>query len=311
MNMKFAHTDIEKEDIRYLWSHNKSAKSCYKKSKDWTAKVDKELRTRLNGQIPRNWVVNIRGLIGTPSGIFKSALGLNLARNHDHLFKLSERLAFSPEELNIKIQEHAWDCHEGEDKPYPKIFFLDEQLGELKVSQMMMLQNTIESCREIQMCVIACGIPKRFVTFSTFLLERFDETDDSYLPDKTVRYLVRSNPEIDNFAGFYVAEIPNLTKDNILTEWGVFWEEYMTLKREHQKRVVTENSVGGFNANHYAVQFLKKHSLDTLTKEKKDGSMRVNKGRVGMLVRKEMAQFTIQEKKDVETIIIDQIEEII
>lgn len=256
--------------------------------KDWTQIVHDDLNYRLHGAIPRNWVLNIRGLIGTPTGIFKTSMGLCYARSLDPTFNIEERVAFTPAELNKKVKLYA---------DRKQIFFMDEQIHDLKESQMLKLQNIVESCREQQMCFVFCGVPKEYKTFSTYLLERFDETPDDILPKKSVRYLVR-NPETDEFRAFVVKEIPVLNnQDGSLTDWGLFWKEYMKLKTNHQDRVRFD-SITSFDYEAYAKEILAE-GYDGFLKTTKKGLVKLDMSLLGMAVRKKFADFTQQEKQDI------------
>lgn len=285
--MKWFHTPVEKAHIVEIAQRYPSLLKAL--SKDWTKIMDDDLNYRLNGAIPRNWVMNIRGLIGTPTGIFKSSLGMCYARSLDPTFNIKERVAFTPAELNKKVKKYS---------ERKQIFFMDEQINDLKESQMLKLQNIVESCREQQMCFIFCGVPKQYKTFCTYLLERFDETPDDILPQKSVRYMVR-NPETDEFRGFIKYDIPVL-KDpqGKLTDWGVFWEEYMVKKTEHQNRVKFE-SITSFDYEHYGKEFMEENGHEELLKITSKGDTRIDMTLLGMSVRKKYADFTNQEKMDI------------
>jgi len=285
--MRWFHTPVEKAHIVEVIQRHPSLIKALKN--DWTQIMKDDLNYRLNGQIPRNWVVNIRGLIGTPTGIFKSALGMCWARMLDPTFNIAERVAFTPAELNKKVKQYS---------DRKQVFFMDEQVHDLKESQMLKLQNIVESCREQQMCFIFCGVPKQYKTFCTYLLERFDETEDDYLPQKRVRYMVR-NPETDEFRGFIKYDIPVLNDEQgKLTDWGVFWEEYMVKKTEHQNRVKFE-SITSFDYEHYAKDFLDEYGHEHLLKVTSKGDTRIDMTLLGMAVRKKYADFTNQEKGDI------------
>jgi DNA polymerase III delta prime subunit len=285
--MNWFHTPVELAHIQEVMQRYPSLIRALKK--DWTQIVRDDLHYRLHGRIPRNWVLNIRGLIGTPTGIFKTSMGLCFARELDPTFNVAERVAFTPADLNNKVKQFA---------DRKQIFFMDEQIHDLKESQMLKLQNTIESCREKQMCFILCGVPKEYKTFSTYLLERFDETTDEILPRKSVRYLVR-NPETDEFRGVITKEIPVLNnQDGSLTDWGVFWAEYMELKTAHQNKILHSDSLTGFDYEGKAKELLEE-GYDQYLKVTKSGVNRLDMSLLGMAARKKFADFTQQEKQDI------------
>ena len=284
--MEWSHTPAEKADIEDLLRRNHTLIRALQRN--WTKILKEDLNYRLNGQIPRNFVVNVRGGIGTPSGVFKSALGLNMARQLDPTFNVEQRVGFTPAELNRKIKEF------GKKK---QIFFLDEQIHDLKESQMLQLRNIVDSCREKQMCFIMCGIPVTQKTFSSYLLERFDESDDKYLPDKRVRYLIK-NAETDEYRGHFIADIPNLNdKTGKPTDWGNFWATYMLLKSHHQEKVMQAN-ITSFDFEFHANELLESGYEQFLTVNAK-GAKRLDKGLLAMEVRKLYADFTKTEKDDI------------
>jgi len=243
--LKFAHTEAEKDDIIDLYTKCPSVKSALKK--DYTKPFLDDLYYRLYGKIPRNWVINIQGLIGTPTGIFKSALGLCIASALDPTFNedtVRERVAFTPNQLNELVKNFA---------ERKKVFLLDEFVHDLKIAAIYKLANIVEQCREMQLCFVFCGVPKQTYTFSSYVLERFDESDDSYLPKKRVRYLVR-HPDQDRFRGFVVWDIPPLSEGS---KWQRIWNAYMELKLRHQKNV-TKTSITAFDFKRAAKNFIDK-----------------------------------------------------
>jgi len=269
--------DFEREQVEELIRRNPSILRAL--GKDKTSVLLDNLKNRFNGVYPRNFVLNIRGLVGSPSGVFKSALGLYIARLIDPSFNVSERLAMSPSDLNDKIRKFA-------DKK--QVFFLDEQPHDLKFSERLKLFNTIESCRENQICFITCGIPKEWGSFSNFTLERFCQTPDELQlndpPVVRVKYLL-SDPSNDLFYGFVNFGIPPLKVGGVLTDWGVFWREYSELKQDWQDRVK-----GGLStAKDYdsrLEEFFKVYSMDDYVKVSKSGGLGVNKGKLKLDIKR-------------------------
>ena len=142
-----------------------------------------------------------------------------------------------------------------------------------------------------------CGIPTNQKTFSSYLLERFDESDDCYLPDKRVRYLIK-NPETDEYRGHFIMDIPNLhDKTGKPTTWGTFWTTYMLLKTRHQEKVMKAN-ITSFDFEFHAKELLEEGFEQYLTVNSK-GKKRLDKGLLGMEVRKRYADFTKVEKDDI------------
>lgn len=275
--MDWFHTPTEIDDIKELSNVNSTLKGALKK--DYTDVLFKDLNMRLYGAIPRNWVVNIQGLIGTPTGVFKTSLGIKIAMTLDKSFTPEERMGFTANEVNDKISEYATK---------KQVFMLDEQVHDLKMSAINRLANIIESCREQQLCFILCGVPKETLTFSSWLLERFDESDDKYLPKKRVRYLVK-NPLNNLYRGHIKVDIPPLTNP----KWRNIWDRYMIMKTEHQEKV-KKQQITGFNFEIHAEDI--KKNIKDFEVMKKDGLMRLYKQKVKNYIYKKFPDITNEER---------------
>ena len=103
--MKPARSPVEKQQILMTIEKYPSFVNCF--TNDWTDIVLKDLFNRMYGKIPRNFLVNISGLIGTPSGIFKSSMGLQIALKLDPTFDLKKRVAFSVNKLLDKLNKNT------------------------------------------------------------------------------------------------------------------------------------------------------------------------------------------------------------
>lgn len=291
-SLKWAHTPAERDDLIDLALNFPSVKLAIRN--DITIDFLRDLRYRLFGKIPRNWVVNVQGLIGTPAGVFKSALGLNIARATDPTFNLNtltERVAFTPHQL-IQLVEHY-----GAKK---QVFVLDEHIHDLKFSAQYQLQNIVEQCREHQLCFVFCGVPKDTYTFSTYVLERCDESRDEYLPKKRVRFLVR-RPDTNRFRGVVIWDIPPLGIDK---EWTAIWDKYMVLKNEHQLRV-KKGQISGFDfksASHYFIEH-----IGTYLIMNKLGEYKVNRAMLEMDIYHRHPDLTNQERKFVYTSVLKEL----
>jgi len=289
-NLEWAHSPAEKDDIIDLLQAYPSLKKALKI--DYTPHFIEELKYKLYGKIPRNWVVNIQGLIGTPTGVFKSALGLNIIRAVTPEFNASmvkKCVAFTPYQLSRLVRQNA---------KRKQVFMLDEYIHDLKLASVYQLQNIVEQCREIQLSFVFCGVPKETYTFSNYVLERLDESDDKYLPKKRVRYLVRK-PDTDRFRGYIVWDIPPLKEDK---EWTAIWKEYMKLKTRHQQSV-TEGKITGFDFEDASKVFINK--INDYIEINSKGNPRILKSILEKDIYKEYPDQTNQDRKLIYSAVID------
>jgi hypothetical protein len=235
MTLPIAFTKSEMQDVKDLASTNTSfMNNVIKKRIDYTAILKDELLNILYGKIPRNFIINIKSCIGSPTGVFKSSLGLQFAIELDPTFNVFERVAFTPNQLNDLIKKHA---------KRRQIFVLDEQVRDLKMSAETRLANIAESCRERQICIIMVGVAERFMTISHYHLERFGESDDDHLPKKTVYYILKKIVESKRvYRGYIHHDITPLTD----VSWRTIWDDYMQLKSDHQDAAIKQE-ITGFN----------------------------------------------------------------
>jgi hypothetical protein len=284
----------ERQDVYELAQTSQSFyQNVMVKKTDLTKTIKDEMSYMLNGRIPRNFILNVRGLIGNHSGVFKSSLGIQLAMELDPTFNVKERLAFTANDLNDKLKQFA---------DRKQIFVLDETLHDLKQSAEMRLANIAESCREKQICLILIGIPERTITFSTYWLERFGESADEFLPKKTVYYLLRKVQEGKKFYRGYI-------KHNIIQlnnpVWRDIWDEYMIHKSVHQERVI-EQQVTAFDFERHAKDLFKKY------KNKSNAYMtpkgKIDKPRVKNIILKEFSDITNQERASIQAEFIAMLE---
>lgn len=292
--LKWEHTPAERDDLIDLAMNYPSVKQAIKN--DLTMEFLHDLMYRLYGKIPRNWVVNIQGLVGTPTGIFKTALGLNIARATDPSFNINtiaQRVAFTPHQLIRLVGEYG---------TRKQVFVVDEHIHDLKFSAEYQLQNIVEQCREQQLCFVFCGVPKDTYTFSTYVLERCDESSDSYLPKKRVRYLLRK-PDSDRFRGVVIWDIPPLQIDK---EWTALWEKYMELKREHQEKV-KKGQISGYDFKSASKYFI--DNIDSYMTYTASGMQKVNRGLLEMDIYSRYPDLTNQERRFIYTSIIKELAE--
>jgi len=221
-------TETEQYDIKELVNENRSFYDSIisAEKNDYTNTLMNELRSIFYSQIPRAFILNVRGRIGRLSGIFKTAMGLQIALSIDDDFSVEERVGFTPDDLLQKVKAT---------KGRQKIFFLDEYINDLKVGALLRMRNVMENCRESQYNFICCGIPEQTITYTDYTLERVGESDDAVLPDKTVYYSVKKNVDWRSFyRGYFKWNIIPLSN----AKWKSVWDTYSKMKREHQDNVI-------------------------------------------------------------------------
>lgn len=318
--MKLLRTPAEKEQIRKLILENPTFINVF--NKDWTKNVIDDLSYKLYGKIPRNFLINISGLIGTPTGIFKSTLGLQIALTLDNTFTLQNRVAFTINSLIDKVRDNSEfymtdyqlykfkDEYEGEyeihklKKPIynfqnelcnnlvllrKMIFFLDEQTKSLKTGSLVRLKNLIDTCRERQLCFITCGVDSYEMNFSTYDLQRIQESHDNYLPKKTVQYAVYDR-ERDIYYGYFKWNITPLTDLN----WNNFWKKYSILKTEFQRNVM-QQQINSMDYEDYAMEIIESEDFDKCFVETKTGE-RLLISLLRSLIIKKFPDLTNQER---------------
>jgi len=278
--VKTERTDAEKAQIEHMLDSHDTFYKVFRE--DWTQKVIDELKYRLYGKIPRNFLINVGGLIGTPTGIFKSSMGLQIAIHLDPLFNLKERVAFSVNELLMKVEtnsekEMCYDhlqeftstytgtyemqneklsvCHCGQPSVArvlltKMIFFLDEQTQTLKHGGLLRLQNIVDTVRQRQICFVTCGVDKYGFNYTTYSLQRVQESADKYLPKKRVRYAVHDS-ERDMYYGYFLWDITELSD----LKWNNVWTEYSQMKQQFQ-RVALAQQISGMDYGEMAVKVM-------------------------------------------------------
>jgi len=230
----------EEDDILELCRINPTFhKFVYKLRRDYTEVFLQELKDILYGKIPRNFVINTKAGIGRQRGVFKTSFACQLALSLYPQFNIKENVGFTTYQLNEKIKKYAKD---------KQIFLLDEQIRDLKYASEQRLANIIDACRERQLCFILVGVQEAVMTISDYQLERLGESDDKYLPEKTVAFsLKKKMGAISQYRGYIKWDITplegNLRGTNqTLTphKWKEFWKEYMIDKRKHQQKAIAQ-----------------------------------------------------------------------
>lgn len=266
-----------------------------KKREDWTDILMEELDSIVNSKFPKNFVLNIKGGIGRQMGIFKSALGLQIALKLKPDFNPLTHCAQTYVEINRLVKKHA---------TRGDLFVLDEQVRDLKRSQMLHLMNIIESCRERQISFIIIGVPETLRTVSDYMLERFGESDDEHLPAKTVYYSVRKRGSDANFYyGFFRWNITPLSDP----KWSSIWEQYMQSKSHHQERVI-DGTVGQFDFVTYTKEIMSSEDFNFLEYLTDRG--KANKPKIKNLVYKHYPNVTHEERRMVSTELAGELEKI-
>jgi hypothetical protein len=320
--MKTGRTPAEVVQIREMFLKNRTFNKVF--GDDWTGKVMEELRYRIYGKIPRNFLINITGLIGTPTGIFKSTLGLQIALALDPLFTLQQRVAFSINQLLDKVRMYSeynlcnrcyvlftktyqgtYEVYQDDSKVKcnncdnvtdrlvlltKMIFFLDEQTKTLKTGGITRLQNLVDTCRQRQICFITCGVQQYGMSFTTYNLKRIQESHDDYLPEKKVRFAVYDD-ERDIFYGYFQWDITPLTDPF----WKRFWDEYSKMKTDFQ-RVAIAQQTQAQNFEEYAQEIIDSEDFLKCFKITREGKKIMQGGLVRNLVFKRFPDLTQNER---------------
>lgn len=294
---------------------------------DWTQEVLEDLKNRLYGKIPRNFLVNIGGLIGTPTGIFKSTIGIQLAMKLDPRFNLHQRVGFSINQLLDKVKENSeyyfcnkclFDFKQSYTGTYEEhsvekeescnnctnmadklilltkmIFFLDEQTKTLKQSGIIRLQNLVDTCRQRQICFITCGVSQYGMHFTTYQLKRVQESSDEYLPLKRVRYAVYDD-ERDIYYGYFQWDVIPLNDP----EWYKVFIEYSKIKTNFQ-RVAISQQTQALNFEEYAEEILTSDDFQKCFKYLKNGSKSLQTALVRNVIYQRYPDLTNDERENI------------
>lgn len=325
IKMKTNRTRAEVVQIQALLQQNSSF---YKVFQDnWTPTVLDDLNNRLYGKIPRNFLVNIGGLIGTPTGIFKSTLGLQLAFKLDPRFNLQQRVGYSINQLLDKVRDNSEyylcnKCHyefkksyEGTYEEYPiesqescnncdnvadklilltkMIFFLDEQTKTLKQGGIVRLQNLVDTCRQRQICFITCGVEQYGMHFTTYQLKRVQESSDDYLPAKRVRYAVYDD-ERDIYYGYFQWDVTPLTDP----KWEKVFKEYSKMKTNFQ-RVAISQQTQAMNFEEYAEEIINSEEFGKCFKLQKNGSKTMQSALVRNVIYQHFPDLTNNDRENI------------
>lgn len=323
--MKTNRTRAEVVQIHALLQQNSSFYKVFQE--DWSETVIEDLRNRLYGKIPRNFLVNIGGLIGTPTGVFKSTLGLQLALLLDPFFNLKQRVGYSInqlldkvrdnseyslcnkcyfefqktfkasyEEHPIQTEEQCNNCNNVADKMIlltKMIFFLDEQTKTLKQGGLIRLQNLVDTCRQRQICFLTCGVEQYGMHFTTYQLKRVQESSDDYLPEKRVRYAVYDD-ERDIYYGYFQWDITPLTDEN----WLKVFKDYSKMKTDFQ-RVAIAQQTQSVNFEEYAQEIINSDDFQKCFKLQKNGSTTLQSALVRNVIFQRYPDMTNQERDNI------------
>lgn len=294
---------------------------------DWTGKVMQDLHYKLYGKIPRNFLINIGGLVGSLTGIFKSTLGLQIALSLDPQFNLKQRVSFSINQLLDKVKKNTEynlcnvcyykfskdfqgtyevyddfsknkcdNCENMSDKLIlltKMIFFLDEQTKTLKVGGLTRLQNLVDTCRQRQICFITCGVEQYDMSFTTYNLKRVQESHDDYLPAKRVRFGVYDDAR-QIYYGYFQWDITPLT--NPL--WNSFWQEYSKMKTDFQ-RVAISQQTQAQNFEEYAQEIIDSDDFLKCFKVTKKGDKIMQSSIVRNLIFKRFPDLTADDRENI------------
>ena len=285
-----------------------------------------DLKGKMFGKIPRNFLINIGGQIGNLTGIFKSTLGLQMALDIDPFFNLKQRVAFSINELLDKVKNNSEYvlcnvCYHDFKKTfsgtyeehYKKgdvcencsnesdvlilltklLFFLDEQTRTLKIGGLIRLQNLVDTCRQRQIAFICCGVDQYDMSFTTYNLKRVQESHDDYLPKKRVRYGVYDDAR-RIYYGFFQWDITPLTDPN----WKSFWKEYSVMKTEFQRIAISQRTQSQ-NYEEYAEEIINSEDFVKCFKTTKKGDRVLQSALVRNLIYKTYVDLTGEDRDNI------------
>lgn len=285
-----------------------------------------DLRYKLYGKIPRNFLINIGGLIGDKTGIFKSTLGLQIALELDPFFNLKQRVAFSINQLLDKVKNNTeynlcnicyfkfkkdfqgtYEVYEEKTQKCDNcdnmadvlvlltkmIFFLDEQTRTLKTGGIVRLQNLVDTCRQRQICFITCGVEQYDMSFTTYSFKRIQESHDDYLPKKRVRYGVYDDDK-HIYYGYFQWDIIPLTDQF----WNNFWKEYSKFKTNFQ-RVAISQQTQSQNYEEYAQEIIESDEFVKCFKITKQGNKIMQASLVRNLIYKRFPDLTQQDRDNI------------
>jgi len=324
--MKTQRSRAETIQIQNLLQTNQTFYRVFQEN--WTEEVMRDLKNRLYGRIPRNFLVNISGLIGTPTGIFKSTLGLQKCFELDPMFNIKERVAFSINQLLDKVRDNSefyfcnscfeefktnykgtYEIHpvKNEDKcskcgdmladklilVTKMLFFLDEQTKTLKMGGIIRLQNLADTCRQRQICFFTCGVEQYGMHFTTYQLKRVQESSDDYLPAKRVRYAVYDDDR-DFYYGYFQCDITPLTDP----KWKKIFEEYSQLKTDFQ-RIAISQQTQAINFEEYAEQIINSPEFSKTFKLLKDGRKVLQSALVRNVIFQRFPDLTAQDRDNI------------
>jgi hypothetical protein len=279
-------TESEKQDIRDLAEANPSFyKNVLQLKINLTDQIKDELRNIMYGKIPRNFIINIKNAIGSPIGVFKSTFALQaFCLILDPTFTVKERVAFTANQLNDLIKANA---------TRKQIFVLDERVHDLKQSAELRLANIAESCRERQICLVLVGVAEKFLNISHYHFERFGESNDDYLPNKTVYFVVKKITDTRKIYRGYVKHNVTPLTDEV---WRKNWEDYMKLKSEHQEKVIQQQTTG-FDFIKQAEGIIIKYKDDILSGGFINSKGTLSNALFRNLIYKDMPDITNDERK--------------
>jgi hypothetical protein len=323
--MKTQRSKAEVVQIQTLLQENPTFYRVFQE--DWTEEVIRDLKNRLYGRIPRNFVINIGGLISTPTGIFKSTMGLQIALQIDPMFTLKGRVAFSInhlldlvrdtsefslcnkclqdfkngykgtyEEVEAEKNEKCNNCENLSDKQVlltKLIYFLDEQTRTLKTGGIIRLQNLIDTCRQRQICFILCGVQQYGMHFTTYELRRIQESSDDYLPLKRVRYGVYDSDR-DIYYGYFQWDIIPLTDHR----WKAVFDEYAKIKTEFQRIAISQRTQA-MGVEQYAEQIINSKEFQKCFKTLNSGRRVLQVAVLRTVINQAYPDITISERTDI------------
>ena len=252
---------LQKEILRERLRYEKDLQRVFKKKKDLTPIILKEIEARLHNGEEKNWLVlQVNGETGSK----KSSVALAIIK------KLVDQ-EFTAKQITQDYTEFLALL----DKSKPRqAFILDEMvfqrgMGSTRIKEELL--NLVETLRKRQNSMVFVTPSEKFISDSnvTFTLEPcgFDEET------KTVRCLVRKN---HRYIGFYYQEL--LWNDPL-------WQEYERGKDEFIERTKSQK-YKKLDYEELAIEIISKCSEEDLK----------NKNRIMLMIEKHARNLTTQER---------------
>lgn len=276
--LKFTHTRMEKDVLIDLVRDYPSFKNVFNVKRNYTEPLTEEIDKRINGVIPKNIVLAVRGLQGTA----KTTCSMLIAVASFPNFDVRKHLAFTNEELLQKIIDYS----------ERKAFFIrDENPYSLRHRSQLELDAVMETNREFQLSFIIVGVGDLIPDSTHFVLESVDMDEINMVS----RFAVKDN-KLRTYRGAFLIALPKDKKHKFWKQWKIYSE----MKTEFQKKV-RERNIEGFNPTEIAMEFVKTGEFKDCFTQTKSGDIKLNKSKLKVELFKKHNNFTNDERAMIQT----------